>query len=130
MAEDSVSKDEFGMYVKGVNGDLDDIKTSIATLTDNMNRRFDALDLKFEAERGVGREAHQRIHERIEGVNDSLVAEMAGVGTEFGLVKAGIAEEMKDIRGGHVSKAMAGFIVFLSSLSLALIAVVLTLALK
>jgi len=128
--DDKVSKSEFRMYAKGINGDLSDIKTAVAKMDDKMDRHFDALDLKFEAERKEGREAHQRLHGRIDGVNESLVVEMAGVGTEFGTVKAGIAEELKDVRGGHVSKAMAGFIAFLSSLSLALLAVVLTLVLK
>ena len=40
MAEDTVSRDEFAMYVKGVNGDLDDIKVGLRDLTDTMNRRF------------------------------------------------------------------------------------------
>jgi len=97
MGEDYVSRDEFAMYVKGVNGDSEDIKKSIVTLTDNMNRRFDTLDMKFEQERKDGHDAHLRIHKRIDSTNKAV-----------GKVKE-----------GHMSQATAYIIVALTALAVA-----------
>lgn len=102
--DDNVSKAEFAMYIKGVNGDLSDIKVAVATLTDGMNRRFDALDAKFETERQVGREGNQRIHKRIDGVNKNLAGEVAG-----------ISKAVAKVREGHWSRSTAAIVAVLSA---------------
>ena len=115
MAEDNVSKDTLEALVKGINGDLTDLKVGLRDLTDTMNRRFDALDAKMLQERTEGREAHQRLHDRVDTTNTCLAAEMVGVGEALG-----------EVRAGHISKSMAIFIAFLSSLTLACIGICLT----
>ena len=127
MAEDSVSKDTLEALVKGINGDLTDLKVGLRDLTDTMNRRFDALDAKMLQERTEGREAHQRLHDRVDTTNTCLAAEMVGVGEAMNTVKDGIDSEMKDIRKGHVSKATAAVWTLLTAVALSAITAFVTL---
>ena len=135
------TREEHNYLVKTINGNLDRIDHSIELLAENVNRRFDSLDTKIEQERKVGREAHQRIHERVDGINESLTVECVEIGRlitkdkkdtddNVEALKSDIDKKINKIKEGHISKNLALFIGFLSSLTLASIGIMATLIIK
>ena len=124
-----VTREELNIYMDGVNGDLEDIKKAVAKLDDTMNRRFDALDAKFETERKEGLGSHRRIHERVDATNLSLAAEMVGVSDTIDDVKEGFGKALGKVKEEHMSKGIAYFLTFITALALSAITAFVTLLL-
>lgn len=74
-----VTRSEFEIYAKAVNGSLARIEGQLLSIDDKLDRCFENLTNKIENERNCSLESHRRIHNRIEQVEKNKVSKITAI---------------------------------------------------